>query len=196
MTADPAVLEAAGATALEVSIGPGAWGESAALDGLARVATAAALAVAELDSGSVSVSLRFTDDAELRDLNARFRGRDAATNVLSWPALALSAPLSADEIHKMRRHTPDEPLFVGDVALACETVTAEAAVAGTPLAAHRMHLIVHGVLHLLGWDHIKDEEAARMEARETAAMARLGWPDPYAEKAAGAVDRARPLDRE
>lgn len=122
---------------------------------------AVAAAGAALDRpGDLTVLL--TDDATVRDLNARFRGRDATTNVLSFPAPPTAAP------------------HLGDIALAHGVCAREAAEQGKPLAQHLQHLVVHGVLHLLGFDHLEDDEAEDMEARERAILSRLGVPDPYA----------------
>jgi probable rRNA maturation factor len=96
----------------------------------------------------------------VRRLNAQYRGRDKPTNVLSFPQ-------------------PAGPLL-GDVVLAAETVRAEAALAGKPLEAHMAHLIIHGFLHLIGYDHKGEEEAEAMEAVERAALERIGISDPYA----------------
>ncbi len=116
------------------------------------------------------VSLLLTGDAEVRALNARWRGKDKPTDVLSFPAappdrLSLSPTL-------------------GDVALAFETLEREAQAEGLPLADHFRHLVAHGFLHLIGYDHDTDEDAERMEALETRILARLGIADPYAEGAA------------
>jgi probable rRNA maturation factor len=122
-------------------------------------------AQAVLDSeGAVGegVTLLLTDDATVRDLNARFRDRDAATNVLSFPAL------------------PNPERHLGDVALAYGVCVREAAEQGKPLAHHLQHLVAHGVLHLLGYDHMSDEEAEAMEGLERVVLAGLGVPDPYA----------------
>jgi probable rRNA maturation factor len=116
-----------------------------------------------LRGGSESVgelSILFTNDEAVRRLNAHYRGKDKPTNVLSFPQ-------------------PSGPLL-GDVVLAAETVRAEAALAGKPLEAHMAHLIIHGFLHLLGYDHWGEEEAEAMEAVERAALERMGIPDPYA----------------
>jgi probable rRNA maturation factor len=99
------------------------------------------------------------DDEALRELNARWRGKETATNVLSFPA--------------------PEGFGLGDIALAFETVAAEAQAQGKSLAAHASHLIVHGFLHLLGYDHEDEGEAVEMEARERAILATLGVADPY-----------------
>ncbi len=116
--------------------------------------------------GPAELSLVLTDDREIRDLNRRWRGKDAPTNVLSFAA-------------SLARPAPEAPLVLGDVVLAFETVRREAAAQGKPLADHVRHLIVHGVLHLLGHDHEKARDAARMERLECEILARLGVPDPY-----------------
>jgi probable rRNA maturation factor len=109
-----------------------------------------------------SVSLLLTNDLAVQALNARFRDQDKPTNVLSFPA-------------------PTNPeRFLGDVALAYETCAKEAAEQGKPLAHHLQHLVAHGVLHLLGYDHRTDAEAQEMEGLERAILAGLGIPDPYA----------------
>ncbi len=107
------------------------------------------------------VDILLTSDEEVRVLNARFRGKDAATNVLSFPAPATAAP------------------HLGDVALAHGVCAAEAAAQGKPLAHHLSHLVVHGALHLLGYDHAVGAEAQAMEAMERAILAELGIDDPY-----------------
>ena len=109
-----------------------------------------------------SITLLLTDDASVRELNAQFRGKDAATNVLSFPA------------------PPNPEDHLGDVALAYGVCAREAAEQGKPLAHHLQHLTVHGVLHLLGYDHIGDDEAEAMEGLERTVLAGLGVPDPYA----------------
>jgi probable rRNA maturation factor len=111
------------------------------------------------------VSLCLADDAALRALNLRWRGVDKPTNVLSFP----SAPGGRAE-----------SVTLGDIALAYETLTREANELGAPLADHYRHLVAHGFLHLIGYDHGSDEEAERMEALESRIMARLGAADPYA----------------
>jgi probable rRNA maturation factor len=142
---------------------------------LARAAARAALAGGLRQDrpppqGGIELSLVLTGDAEQRCLNRRYRGRDASTNVLSFPAdeAAAAAP-------------PDRPWLLGDVVLACETVAREAAEQQKPLPDHLRHLVVHGVLHLLGYDHEEEREARRMEALESAILRRLGVPDPYCE---------------
>ena len=115
------------------------------------------------------MSVLLTGDAEVRTLNARWRGQDKPTNVLSFPA----APAGR----------PSESATLGDIALAFETLAREAEAAGVPLADHYRHLVTHGFLHLIGYDHETDEEAERMEALEKRILARLGVGDPYADGA-------------
>jgi probable rRNA maturation factor len=133
---------------------------------LERAARAGFEAAPPRRSGAYRVTLAFTDDAEMRALNRTWRGRDSATNVLSFPADG----------------TIGEPDFLGDVVLAFETTLKEAREQGIPLDDHVSHLVVHGVLHLLGFDHADDTEAERMEELERRALASLGIADPYAEQ--------------
>ena len=112
------------------------------------------------------VTVLLTDDASIQSLNARFRGKDQPTNVLSFPAPETAAP------------------HLGDIALACGVCAREAEVQGKSLQHHLMHLTAHGVLHLLGYDHETDAEAEEMEGMERAILATLGVPDPYAEPGA------------
>jgi probable rRNA maturation factor len=109
--------------------------------------------------------IHLADDAHIRQLNARWRGLDKATNVLSFPAA------DAARIEEAR--------LLGDIVLAFETVAREAEAEGKPIVDHYRHLVVHGFLHLIGFDHERDDEAQRMEAMETRILARLGVADPY-----------------
>ena len=128
------------------------------------VRRAAETALGRVGGGAVVILL--TDDATVRDLNDRFRGKDSATNVLSFPA----AP---------RPGTETDPGANGDIALAFGVCRAEATAQGLPLADHLAHLVIHGVLHLAGHDHEDDAEAAGMEAIEIGLLAALGIDDPY-----------------
>jgi len=117
-------------------------------------------------------SLLFTSDAEVHVLNREWRQRDKPTNVLSFPML------ERDELEALGAEGPPEML--GDIALAYETCAREAAEKGVTLEAHATHLIVHGLLHLAGHDHVlSDAQAEQMEALETAILAKLGIADPY-----------------
>ncbi len=127
--------------------------------GLIRPACEAAFAEAGAEpSGELSVLL--TDDAQIHALNRDFRGKDKPTNVLSFPQ--------------------DMPGLFGDVILARETLEREASEQGKTFEHHVAHMLVHGVLHLLGFDHLEDAEAETMEALEVRALARLGIDNPYA----------------
>ena len=119
----------------------------------------------------MELTVILADDAAVRALNAEWRGKDKPTNVLSFPAA------TPEEIARARAGGP--PLLLGDVVLALETCRREAEDEGKPLADHLAHLVVHGVLHLLGHDHATEPEAERMEALEVAVLARLGIADPY-----------------
>jgi probable rRNA maturation factor len=142
---------------------------------LADAATTAALAAAGFTGpagSALEISLRLTDDAEVHALNRGYRHKDKPTNILSFPMF--DAP-------DLAALPPAGPVLLGDLVLAAETCIAEADTRGWPLAAHVQHLIVHGTLHLLGFDHETCEsEADAMEALERIACAKLGLPDPYA----------------
>jgi probable rRNA maturation factor len=150
----------------------------------ADLVTEAGAALAGQDSfataGPATACVALSDDATVRKLNARYRGQDVSTNVLSFP----SAP---------HRGVPSDARSLGDLVLAQETVVREAAEQGIQPAHHFQHLVVHGLLHLLGFDHRTDEEAEEMEGLETAILSRLGIPDPYSHHAAedAAVQRRR-----
>ena len=119
----------------------------------------------------VEISVRLTGDEQVRGLNAKWRGKDKATNVLSFP-------MAAD--HELRDESiADAELLLGDIILAHGTCKAEAADKDVPFESHATHLIVHGTLHLLGYDHIDERDAADMEAREVRALERLGIANPY-----------------
>ena len=143
---------------------------------LARRAATSAIAESafpQLGSGerSVELGVRLTGDEEVRALNAQWRGKDSATNVLSFP---MAEPGEFDDA------APDGPeLMLGDIVLARGVCAAEAAGKAISIEAHASHLMVHGTLHLLGYDHHDDDAAADMEAREVRALARLGIADPY-----------------
>jgi probable rRNA maturation factor len=159
---------------IEVAIPCNAWTEAglavAAVAGAAaRQALADALHGRPISVGARPViGIRLTDDDEQRRLNRNYRGKDAPTNVLAFPLADLASPLP-----------PGSPMLLGDVVLAFETVQCEAEAQGKPLADHVRHLVVHGVLHLLGFDHENEAAAAAMEAREIEILGVLGVPDPY-----------------
>jgi probable rRNA maturation factor len=150
--------------------------------GLAAVADrAAAVALADLGIAAEGLTLCVMgcDDARIAALNGQFRGKPAPTNVLSWPAEDLSPDEPGGIPHSPEAGDPDDPAHLGDVALAFDTCAREAAEAAKPMEDHVTHLIVHGILHLLGYDHEDDADASRMEGAETRILARLGLADPY-----------------
>ncbi|MER8368580.1 rRNA maturation RNase YbeY [Mesorhizobium sp. M0991] len=150
---------------IDVAIEAGDWPDEAVLMRLVDRAVSAAFAETGAD-GRSELSIVFSDDAHIRTLNAAWRGKDKPTNVLSFPAFpfARGGPL---------------PPMLGDIVLAAETVVREAALEDKPVEDHISHLVIHGLLHLLGYDHETDAEAELMEATERAALARLAIPDPY-----------------
>ena len=158
------------------------WDSNTRWDELAHSAVTAAIAESafpQLVEGSraVEISLRLAGDDEVRLLNAQWRGKDKATNVLSFP-MAEGAELAGA--------TGDGPeLMLGDIILAHGVCEAEAEAKSVPIERHAAHLMVHGMLHLLGYDHADDGQAADMEAREIRALARLGIANPYAIEALG-----------
>lgn len=133
----------------------------------AAIAAAARLADVALKPGA-EVSLLLTHDAQIRELNRAWRQQDKATNVLSFPATQGDDLASA--------------AMLGDIVLACETLQREAEHDGKALPDHLSHLVVHGFLHLLGFDHETDEEAEEMESLERSVLQTLGISDPYADK--------------
>ena len=139
---------------------------------VARAASTLARIVPELSNPRLSASLLFADDAEVHALNHEWRGKDKPTNVLSFPMLA------RDELLALPAQGPPE--LLGDLALALETCQREAAEKGISLEIHATHLIVHGLLHLAGYDHeLSLADARTMELLEIKALAQLGIADPY-----------------
>lgn len=143
---------------------------------LAEAAATATLDWLKLDPAAFEIALLATDDARIAVLNADFRDKPQPTNVLSWPSDERGAETDGG--------TPDLPdpdpdPELGDIAIAYETCAREAAEAGKPLSDHVTHLIVHGVLHLLGYDHVRDRDATLMESLERKILGNMGLPDPY-----------------
>ncbi|MBI2717985.1 MAG: rRNA maturation RNase YbeY [Rhizobiales bacterium] len=142
------------------------WEQIPALEEMTRQALAAAAAAARLVGGPREVNVLFTDDRAMADLNGRWRGKPVPTNVLAFPAEDFPA-------------APGEAKPLGDIVLALGVVAREAAAQGKTLPDHTAHLIIHGFLHLAGFDHDIDEAARAMEARETAILKGLGIDNPY-----------------
>jgi len=140
------------------------WRATKTLPAMLKRASLLALERADIAKGEVTILL--ANDARLRELNALFRGKDAATNVLSFPA----APNAARQL--------------GDVAIGYGITAREAKAEGKSLLHHATHLVVHGTLHLLGYDHVKIRDARKMERLETEILAMLKIPDPYVSRKA------------
>lgn len=151
---------------IDISIESGDWPDEGRLTRLVDRAVAATFAETGV-AGRSELSILFSDDSHIRTLNAGWRGKDKPTNVLSFPAFPV---MSGEKL----------PPMLGDIVLAADTVAKEAALEDKPLENHITHLVIHGLLHLLGYDHETDAEAEEMEAIERSALARLAIPDPYA----------------
>ncbi|WP_374642681.1 rRNA maturation RNase YbeY [Tabrizicola sp.] len=149
------------------------------LAALAERAARAALAGAGLPGEGFAIGLMGCDDARIAVLNADFRGKPQPTNVLSWPSEERGAEFLGEAPEPPEPGPADDPESLGDIAIAWETCAAEAEAQGKPMGEHVTHLIVHGVLHLLGYDHVEDEDAALMEGLEVRILASLGVSDPY-----------------
>jgi probable rRNA maturation factor len=163
---------------IDILIEDNGWDE-AALEALAAQASEATLEELGLEPQQFTVSILACGDDRIATLNAEFRGKPAPTNVLSWPSAerAAAAPGEMPPLPRPKPVGPPEEL--GDIALALGVLTREAREGGKPFEHHLAHLLVHGLLHLLGFDHITDPDAALMEGIETRVLARLGVPDPY-----------------
>lgn len=152
---------------VEIAIDDPAWGDARDLQALVAGTASVIWRRLALPDAPAELSVLFAADDAVRALNTRWRGKDTPTNVLSFPA----APVP--------RGAPPGAVL-GDIVLARETIAREAAIDGKSFDAHLTHLIVHGLLHLLGYDHVKEEDADEMERLERAILAELGIADPYA----------------
>lgn len=120
----------------------------------------------------IEISIRFTDDAEVQTLNRDYRHKDKPTNVLSFPMVS-------PDLLETLSNSDDGEVLLGDIVLAQETGAREADEKNIPFADHAAHLIMHGTLHLLGYDHMEEHEAEEMEEMEVQALASIGITDPY-----------------
>ena len=154
--------------------------EAVDLEPLAHAAAQATLGHLGLDAESAEMTLLACDDARIVVLNEDFRGKARATNVLSWPAEERGAAAPGGDPLPVAPGI-DGMLELGDIAMAYETCAAEANAAAKPLNAHVTHLIVHGLLHLLGYDHENDPDAMLMEGLEREILGKMGYDDPYKE---------------
>jgi probable rRNA maturation factor len=164
----------------EVLVVAGGWHAEPAAEAVIHRAIATAAEVVNAGLGEAELAVMLTDDAGIRTLNSNWRGIDKPTNVLSFPALPPTGAGGPD----------DAPRMLGDIAIAYETTRKEADDEQKPFDHHLSHLAVHGFLHLIGYDHEKDEDAEAMEALEQEILAQLGIPDPYADRDPSA-DRER-----
>lgn len=173
MTLSTAITSASVEPEIFVEMRAPAWGEvEPDPTELCRRAAGAALASFREASGGAEISIVLADDAFVHGLNRTWRNVDAPTNVLAFPC--------SDEGDGA---APGAEWLLGDVVIAFQTTRREAAELGLPLAHHVAHLVIHGVLHLLGYDHVEDGDAAIMEKLEIDALERLGIGNPYEEDA-------------
>ena len=163
---------------LEIALsGEESWPADTEWPALAEKAVRAAFAetphneLTTLDA-AVELSIRFTADAEVRSLNAQSRHKDTPTNVLSFPMVQ-------PDLLETLANSDDGEALLGDIVLARETCAREAEEKGIAFADHAAHLIAHGTLHLLGYDHMEEHEAEEMEEMEVQALASIGITDPY-----------------
>ena len=158
--------------ATEVLVTAECWQDEPDAEAVILRAIAAATEAVDADVGEAELAVMLTDDSGIRTLNRNWRGIDKPTNVLSFPALQ---PEGA-------RKPGDAPPMLGDIAIAYETMRHEADEEHKPFEHHLSHLAVHGFLHLIGYDHENDADAATMETLETEILSQLGIPDPYADR--------------
>ena len=163
--------------ALEVVIEAPAW-QAVEVDALVQKSCAVTLDHLGLATEAAEITVLACDDARIAVLNADFRDKPQPTNVLSWPAEERRAAVAGGQPQPVQPD-PDGSLALGDIALAYETIVREADAAGKPLADHLTHLVVHGVLHLLGYDHQTEADAVLMEQLEVEILGKLGLDDPY-----------------
>ncbi|HKM88063.1 MAG TPA: rRNA maturation RNase YbeY [Xanthobacteraceae bacterium] len=157
----PVARKARATPKIDVLVESNLWNETADVRPVARRAIREAAAL--LSTAGAELAIVLTDDTAIRLLNRTWRGVDAATNVLSFPT----------------KRAGDDPLLIGDIVLAYETIAGEARTEHKPFAHHVAHLAVHGFLHLLGYDHVRNEDAEVMEQVELDVLRRLAIPNPY-----------------
>lgn len=163
---------------VDIVIEDARW-EAFGLAGASERAADAVLRHLGLEPAVFEIVVMGCDDARIAVLNGNFRDKAQPTNVLSWPSDERASEYSGEAPELPEPGTADEPEPLGDIAIAWETCTREAQEQGKPMADHVSHLLVHGILHLLGYDHIDEEDAELMEAIETRILADMGIADPY-----------------
>ena len=151
------------------------------LEALAEKAAAAVLDNLGIKVGDYEIAVLACNDARIAALNAEFREKPKPTNVLSWPTQKLSSDLEGGDPALPEPDVFGDATELGDIAISYDTCLREADEAGKPFDHHVTHLVIHGVLHLLGYDHIRDKDATLMEGIETAILGKMGIPDPYKE---------------
>ena len=158
--------------------------ETLGLQDISDTAVLSVLTHLDISGEEIEVAVLACDDARIAELNADFRDKAKATNVLSWPADELAAETDGG--------TPDRPapdptgaMELGDIAISYDTCASEAEAALKPIQDHVMHLMIHGTLHLLGYDHVRDQDATLMERLEVEILEKLGIDDPYSSLPAG-----------
>ncbi len=156
----------------EVLVVADCWQTEPDAEAVIHRAIDAAAEIADADVGEAEIAVMLTDDSGIQTLNSNWRGIDKPTNVLSFPALQPTGSGAPD----------DAPRMLGDIAIAYQTTRKEADDEQKPFDHHLSHLAVHGFLHLIGYDHEKDDDAEAMESLEAEILAQLGIPDPYADR--------------
>ncbi|MEM8540755.1 MAG: rRNA maturation RNase YbeY [Pseudomonadota bacterium] len=151
---------------IDIANNAGQWPDKTAIEAVASKAVRRCLKELKIEDVESELSIVLTNDDEIRKLNENWRKKDNATNVLSFPAFEMSVGQMPGPM-------------LGDIVLAVETIEREARELGISFLDHLTHLIVHGLLHLLGYDHENDTDAEQMEALETEILAQLGIKDPY-----------------
>jgi probable rRNA maturation factor len=162
----------------EVLVEDPRW-EAVGIGALAGRAVAAGLGAAGLPPPGYVAGVLACDDARIAALNAAWRGKAGPTNVLSWPAHRLAPALPGRRPARPPAPAPGRPVPLGDIAIAFGTCAREAEALGLAMADHAFHLLLHGTLHLLGYDHETEADAALMEGIETETLVRMGLHDPY-----------------
>jgi len=157
----------------EVLVVADCWLNEPDVEAVIQRAIAVAAEMVDADTSEAELAVMLTDDGGIRTLNKNWRGLDKPTNVLSFPALQLTTERSSQD---------DAPRMLGDIAIAYETTRREADDEQKRFDHHLSHLAIHGFLHLIGYDHEKDQDAETMETLEREILAQLDIPDPYAER--------------